>query len=96
MGGIGSLLGDLGRTVARVVAPSAEESISKMEIHLNDAVGAKSAYFRVGGAFGERLKQLHMTFQTERAAALTRLDAPVDSIQKQVLAHPELRNRSHF
>lgn len=91
--GIGSLLGDLGRTVARAVAPSAEESISKMEIHLNDTVGAKDAYFRVGGAFGERLQQLHMTFQTERAAALTRLDAPVDSIQKQVLAHPELRNK---
>ena len=96
MGGIGTIIGDVARTavskIPYLASRGGEETVSRTEGTLNDVVGAKDAYFRVGGAFGAKIRQLHMDWQTVRAAALDKLDAPVDVAQKQVLAHPTLRN----
>lgn len=95
MSGIGSVLGDFGRSIASKLpsrfAPAAEEAVTRTELSANDVVGAKDAYFRVGGAAGEKVRELHMNWQQARAAALTKLDEPVNLAQKQILEHPELR-----
>jgi len=85
--GTGAVLGDLVRGAGRAISSAFDREA------LNDTFGAKDAYFRMGGKVGERLQQLHMSYQEARAAALAKLDAPVDLAQKQILAHPVLRNK---
>lgn len=91
MGGIGTVFGDLARSAVSKIAPSLGKEVDAAEMSANDVVGAKDAYFKVGGALGEKVKQLHMTYQVERAKAQAQLDAPVNTLQKQVLEHPTLR-----
>ena len=94
MGGLASVLGDFARSVASKIAPSAEESIDHAEFAANDLIGAKDAYFRIGGEAGEKVQQRFTAFQEAKPKYLAQLDAPVNEAQKQILAHPVLRNEA--